>query len=122
MFVYSFEKLVFWNDLRGFITEIYKITNNYPKAENYCLIDQIRRASISVSSNLSEGSSRLSRKDQAHFYQIAFSSLMEVLSQLIVSLDLNYIDYETYSRLRKKVDYLAQKIIALRKSRLENIS
>ena len=122
MYVYSIEKLDFWNDLRGFITEIYKITNNYPKAENYCLIDQIRRASISVSSNLSEGSSRLSRKDQAHFYQIAFSSLMEVLSQLIVSLDLNYIDYETYSRLRKKVDYLAQKIIALRKSRLENIS
>ncbi len=122
MFVYSFEKLVFWDDLRAFISEIYKITNNYPKSENYCLIDQIRRACISVSSNLAEGSSRLSRKDQAHFYQISFSSLMEVLSQLIVSLDLNYIDYGTYSSLRKRIDYLAKKITALRKSRLENIS
>ncbi|MBI9032054.1 four helix bundle protein [bacterium] len=118
MYTYSFEKLDFWTDLRLFISDIYKATNKYPKSENYCLIDQIRRAVISVSSNLAEGSSRTSFKDQAHFYQIAFSSLMEVLSQLIVSHDLNYITDDEYFSLRKRIDFIASRLSLLRKDRL----
>jgi len=57
----------------------------FPKEEKYCLADQIRRAVISVASNLAEGSSRISVKDQAHFTNLAYSSLMEVLNQLYIS-------------------------------------
>lgn len=101
-----------------FIGEVYKVTNKYPKVENYCLVDQVRRAVISVSSNLAEGSSRTSLKDQAYFYQIAFSSLMEVLSQIIISYDLHYISDAEYVDLRKRIDFIASRLSLLRKDRL----
>ena len=86
---FSFETLDFWNDIRQLIKKVYEITSSFPENEKFGLVNQMRRSSISIGSNLAEGSSRTSSKDQAHFYQIAFSSMMELLSQIIVCNDLN---------------------------------
>jgi len=89
---FSFENLIVWQDSRVLTKIIYEITKSYPDSEKYSLTNQMRRASISVSSNIAEGTARISKKDQAHFYQIAYSSLMELLNQAIISKDLNFIN------------------------------
>jgi four helix bundle protein len=92
--MYSFEKLNTWIEARKLVKSIYAITEKFPAEEKFGLMLQIRRASISVVSNIAEGSARISPKDQAHFSQIAYSSLMEVLNQLIIANDLNFISNE----------------------------
>lgn len=115
---YCFEKLKVWQNSRQLTAIIYEITKSFPKEERYCLVDQIRRAIISVSSNLAEGSSRNSARDQAHFTNLAYSSLMEVLNQLYISNDLNYITGEVFSELKNKISEISNQLNALRNSQL----
>jgi four helix bundle protein len=119
---YAFEKLYVWEDIRSMIKDIYKITASFPDQETYGLVIQIRRAAISIGSNLAEGSSRSSFKDQAHFYQFAYSSMMEVLSQLIVSHDLEFISENQYVKIREQIEVISFKLNALRKSALTKTS
>ena len=118
---YSFEKLKVWSDIRALIKTVYSITATFPDVEKFGLINQMRRAAVSVSSNLAEGSSRTNPKDQAHFYQMAFSSIMELLSQSIVSLDLSFIDEKQNIELRILINDVASKLNALRRKTLERI-
>ena len=74
---FSFEKLDVWKQAKNLAVDIYKITEGFPEKERYGLQGQIRRAAVSVSSNIAEGSSRFSAGSKRNFYQIAFSSLME---------------------------------------------
>lgn len=115
---FAFEKLKVWQSSRGLVLEVYKITNTFPKEERYCLTDQLRRAIISVSSNLAEGSARISSKDQAHFTNLAYSSLMEVLNQLYIAFDLNYITDKTFSEMKSKISSISNQLNALRNSQL----
>ena len=115
MRLYSFEKLRIWSKIRELIKLVYNMTGKFPDSEKFGLSNQMRRAIISVSSNLAEASSRTSNKDQAHFTQIAYSSLMEILSQLIVALDLNFISEEEYILIRNKIESITPRISALRK-------
>ena len=101
---FSFEKLEAWQLYKDFIKEIYKITKDFPDSEKYGLVSQINRASLSIASNLAEGSSRTSSKDQAHFSQLAYSSLMEVICQLIISKELEYISEEELETISKELD------------------
>jgi len=119
---FAFENLRVWKDARSFVSTIYLITKEFPKDERYGIVDQLRRAAISISSNLAEGSSRTSTKDQAHFYQMAYSSLMEVLSQILICLDLDYISEIDYSSLRSDIEKLSYQINQLRKSALSKHS
>ena len=119
MHVYSFEKLKIWTEIRELIKLVYELTSKFPNSEKFGLLNQMRRAIISVSSNLAEGTSRTSSKDQAHFTKIAYSSLLEVLSQLIVAFDLNFISEEEYFLIRNKIENLTPRISALRKSQLK---
>ncbi|MEO8236157.1 MAG: four helix bundle protein [Flavobacterium sp.] len=80
MFIYSFEKLEVWVESKNFSKSIYLITSKFPDNEKYGLISQLRRASISICSNIAEGSARNSFKDKAHFTTMAFSSAVEVLN------------------------------------------
>lgn len=114
--VFAFEKLKVWEETRILIKMVYSITKNFPKDEQFGLVNQIRRAVISVGSNLVEGTGRTSSKDQAHFYQLSYSSLMEVLSQLIVSKDLNYIEEEKYLETRSQIESVSFLLNQLRKS------
>lgn len=112
--VYSFEKLNVWQISRKFVASCYKLLENYPAYENYALCNQIRRACISIVSNIAEGSSRTSSKEQAHFIEIAYGSLMEVYCQLQLSVDLGYIQQEDLDDLKNDIDTIAKMLTNLR--------
>lgn len=120
--IFAFEKLKVWEEIRILIKSIYLLTKIYPDDERFGLVTQMRRAIISVSSNLAEGTSRTSSKDQAHFYQLSYSSLMEVLSQLIVSKDLEYIDDVEYKESRSQIESISYLLNQLRKSTISKPS
>jgi four helix bundle protein len=119
MYTYSFEKLNVWQQARQLTKEIYMLTKDYPAEEKFGLVSQMRRAIISVSSNIAEGSSRKHDKDQAYFYTTAYSSLVELLNQLILSFDLGFIQEEKYFELRKSFELISNQLNSLRKSALK---
>lgn len=86
MYTYSFEKLEVWVESKDFAKRIYLVTSKFPDTEKFGLTSQLRRASVSISSNIAEGSARKSYKDKAHFSTIAFGSAVEVLNQLIIAI------------------------------------
>jgi four helix bundle protein len=106
---YSFENLEIWQIARKLTVIIYKITKSYPEDEKYGIVSQLRRAGVSICSNIAEGNSRTSKKDRAHFIQIAYSSTMEVLNLLIISSDLEFIEQKELLNLRDVIDELANK-------------
>lgn len=117
-YTYAFEKLEVWQLSRSFVKELYEVTKSFPKDEQYGLTSQIRRAAVSISSNIAEGSSRLTIKDKAHFTMIAFSSAIEVINQLIIAGDLGYISSETLIELKEKLAKLTNKLNAYHKAQL----
>jgi len=115
---YPFEKLRVWNDARQLVREIYCLTRTFPRSELYGLTSQSNRAAVSVAANLAEGSARTSRKDQAHFSQLAYSSLMELACLLVLGVDLEFISTEEESELREEIESLSRKLNALRRTQL----
>ena len=118
MHTYSFEKLEVWQLSRKLVVSIYRITAAYPPEEKFGMTSQMRRASVSVCSNIAEGSSRKTAKDQAGFYNISYSSLMELLNQLIISVDLGWLEAGQLMEIRNEIEVLSNKINSLRNSRL----
>jgi four helix bundle protein len=118
MYVYSFEKLEVWKESKKLTKIIYQITSRYPENEKFGLTSQLRRASISVCSNLAEGSARITSKGKAHFSTMAYSSLIEVLNQIIISYELDFIDESDYLNFRNLIESLSNKINSLRKFQL----
>ena len=96
--------------------EIYNLTKRFPSEERFGITAQLNRAVISITSNIAEGSSRVSNKDRAHFYQIAYSSAMEVVSLLILGKDLKFLSDDDYNILRIKILEITNKLNALYKS------
>ena len=113
---FSFENLNVYQDVRELIKEIYLAQKQLPKDETYALGDQIRRAAISISSNLAEGSGRSSYREKIHFIEISYGSLMEVYSQLQLGVDLNYINQETFLALREDIINIAKMLSGLKAS------
>ena len=101
---------------------IYALVKTFPVEEKYALGDQMRRAVVSVTSNIAEGSGRQSLKDQAHFLELSYGSLMEVMSQLDLALDLNFIDNENYNRLELLIEEEAKIVSDYRASLLDRVS
>lgn len=118
MKVYSFEKLEVWKESMALVNLIYKLTDAFPAEEKFGLSSQLRRASVSIASNLAEGTSRKTKKDKAHFTTISFSSTMEVLNQLIISKDLEFITEDNYTLARQKIEKITNMLNALRKYQL----
>ena len=119
-YLFSFEKLTVWIDSKELIKLIYLVTQNFPEEEKFGLINQLRRASISVASNLAEGTSRKTNKDKAHYTTMSYSSLMEVLNQIIISKELNIIIDEDYKIIRESIEKIANKLNALRKTQMNS--
>jgi four helix bundle protein len=119
---YGFEKLSVWQNSRKLVKHIYSLTKGLPPEERFGLINQIQRAIVSVNSNIAEGASRTSNKDQGHFYQTAYASLMEVLCQLTLCLDLDYITESSYQSTREKIDMAAYQLNQLRATALSKPS
>ena len=101
---YAFENLEVWNDSRKLISEIYKVSAAFPTEELYGITAQIRRAALSISLNIVEGSSRITKKDQANFYKIAYSSATEVLGALFIAVDLDFLNEEQFNTIRLKIE------------------
>ncbi|WP_298507340.1 four helix bundle protein [uncultured Kordia sp.] len=115
---FSFEKLNVWQKSKDLSVNLYKITEKFPDTERFGLISQIRRCSISVASNIAEGTGRNSPKDKARFTEIAYASLMELLNQFIITYDLNLITKDQYESTRKDIEEISRMLNALRKSQL----
>lgn len=102
------------HDVRNIVAQLYNLSNRFPSSEKFELMSQIRRAAISIISKIVKGSSRTSLKDRAHFYQIAFSSNIEVLKQLIIAVGRKYIDQGIFKDARSLIEIVSNKINSLR--------
>jgi four helix bundle protein len=110
---YSFETLDVWQYARELVKMIYSTTSTFPSEEKYGLISQLRRASVSVSSNIAEGSTRWSKKEKARFYEMAFGSLIETLNHLIIALDLQFISESDHLNLRDHIERIGRMLNGL---------
>ena len=120
-YTYGFEKLTVWQDARDLTKMVYAISNKLPTSEMYGLSNQMKRAAISVVSNIAEGSGRATLKDQANYYQIAFSSIIELINQVIICNDLGFISDEETVLLRNEIEKVSNKLNALRRSRINKL-
>lgn len=98
----SYKDLIVWQKSMELVIEIYKLTENFPKTEQYGIISQMRRAAVSIPSNIAEGRRRGSKKEFKQFLVIAYGSGAELETQIEISKRLNYANIATY----KKVDSL----------------
>lgn len=114
--MFSFENLNVYQISRDLVKDIYIIQNSFPKEERYALCDQIRRAAVSITANLAEGSGRQSIREKIHFIEIAFGSMTEVFCELQTACDLNYITVEQLDSLRPKFNEVAKMLSGLRSS------
>ena len=117
---YSFEKLDVYIESRAFVKSIYSVSGCFPESERFALTAQIHRAAVSITSNIAEGTSRTSNKDKAHFMEMSYGSLMEVVSQLQIAMDLDYISKQQYADLQTPIENISYKLYALRRSFMEN--
>jgi four helix bundle protein len=99
MKTYSFEKLLVWQKAKKLAVVIYKITRAFPKEELFGMSSQMRRCSVSIPSNIAEGSGRQTFKEKARYTEIAYASALVLLNQLMISLDLEYIEEENYLKI-----------------------
>ena len=95
----SFSDLKAWQKSHELVLIIYKLTKNFPREEQYGLISQMKRASISISSNIAEGFSRHSPKEKLQFYYQALGSLTEIQNQLLVARDIGYISNDLFQEI-----------------------
>lgn len=100
----EFTDLLTWKHGHDLVILIYKITSNFPKKETYSLVDQIRRASTSVTSNIAEGFGRQTYKEKIHFYYTSQGSLIELKNQLIIARDVGYLQKTDYNILKDQAD------------------
>jgi four helix bundle protein len=98
----SFQNLIVWQKAHLFVLDVYAVTKQFPKEELLGLTSQIRRAGVSVSSNIVEGSQRGSDKDFLRFLRMARGSLAEVQAQLMLAKDLDYIQADDFEKLALK--------------------
>ena len=113
---FRFERLDVWQAARALNRAVYQASKRFPASEQYALTSQLRRASISVSSNIAEGAGRNSDRDFAHFLEQAYGSLMEVASQLFLAMDEAYLAEAEAATLLAKVDALAGQLVTLNRA------
>lgn len=94
MEVFGYRKLIVYQKAKEVIKRTYKLLKKFPSEERWAMCDQLRRASVSITSNIAEGVNRFSVKDKSHFIEMAYGSLMEVSSQFEIAEELGYITSE----------------------------
>ena len=118
MHLYAFERLDVWQVSRAFVKEVYRLLAQFPDFEMYNLTNQIRRAAVSGSLNIAEGTSRNSLKEQSRFSEVAYGSLLEVYCSLLIAKDLGYIDENDLSGISVRIQELSNKLNALKQSQI----
>lgn len=113
---FRFEKLEVWQEARKINQVVYRLTRKFPRDEIYAMTSQIRRASVSVCSNIAEGSGRNSDKDFAHFLEQAYGSLMELAAVFFLSIDEGYVTEVELDPVFDEMERLAKRIASLNRS------
>ena len=121
MYQFSFERLDVWQRGRELCKIIYQISQKFPPDERFGATQQIRRAALSITCNLAEGSSRHKSVEKARYTEIAYGSLMEVLNLLIVAVDLHFISEITFTDTRPIIEEISNKLNRLRESQLKSV-
>jgi len=108
--VHNFKKIEFWNKSISLVKEIYLVTNQFPKTEQFGLISQMQRASVSIPANIAEGSAKSSNKDFKRFLEISLGSICELETLTIIAKELKYIDSEMFDKLEKQIHEIQRMI------------
>lgn len=114
--MFNFEKLNAYQNARLLVKDVYNLLDKFPQKEEFALKSQLRRAVISIPSNIAEGMGRISDKEKIHFIEIAYSSLMEVYCQLQLANDLNYITNSDFDQIKPLIEDNAKLLSGLRKN------
>ncbi|MBI5801163.1 MAG: four helix bundle protein [Verrucomicrobia bacterium] len=114
--MFNFEKLDVWQRANEFADLVYKLTRTFPDDERFGLTNQMRRAAVSISSNIAEGSARSSRNDNARFLEIATGSLFEVVAQSSISRRQGFLTEPDFKTLYTTADELGRMLSGLRHS------
>ena len=102
--------LIVYQKPKDLVMSVYGILDSFPDSERFALSNQIRRAVVSIPSNIAEGMGRVSDKDQAHFLNIAYGSVMETYAQLDIAHDLGYITDEIFNKLESDIEEVSKMI------------
>ena len=117
---FSYKKLEVYQYSKELVTAVYQQLSLFPQEEKFALCDQLRRAVISIPSNIAEGFGRVSSKEKVHFIEIAYGSLMEVSCQLDIAKDLKYLRESDFITLMQQMEAIARMLSALRFSIIKN--
>ncbi len=112
--MFRFEKLDVWHRAVDFADLVYSLTRQFPSDERFGLTSQMRRASVSISSNIAEGSGRVSDKEFGRFIEIAYGSVMEVVSQAQIAQRQNFLSIEDHNALNQPAEELSRMLSGLR--------
>lgn len=112
----AFTDLRAWQEAHALVVDIYTLTKSFPKEELFGLTSQIRRAAISIPSNVAEGFSRQSPKERVQFYSISRGSLTEVQSQILIARDIHYIDADSCDKMLLQIETVSKIINGLIRS------
>ena len=117
-YIRPYKKLEVYTVAKELVLCVYQLLQKFPKQEQFALCDQLRRAVISVPSNVAEGLGRISEKEQLRFIEIAYGSLLEVETQLDIAYDLNYVSAEDMDEVLEWIDREARLLSGLRAHRI----
>ena len=112
--MFNFEKLDAWQEAIAFADMVYALTRSFPSDERFGLTNQMRRAAVSISSNIAEGTARVSHADYARFVEIATGSLFEVISQATVARNQKFLTPEDYRHLYEAAEKQSRMLSGLR--------
>ena len=116
MEVFGYRRLIAYQKAKEVVKKSYKLLKRFPAEERYALSDQLRRSSVSITSNIAEGINRYSVKDKSHFIEIAYGSLMEVSSQFEIAENLGYITSEDRLSMDQQIEEVARLLSGLQNS------
>jgi four helix bundle protein len=119
MSIKDFRDLICWQKCHTLVLKVYTISKEFPQDERFGLTNQLRRAVVSITSNIAEGFSRGTAKDKRQFYTIAKGSLSEVLNHLIIGNDLRYLPRQEFVILEGEIDECSRLIAGLIKSSVD---
>ena len=114
--IFGFENLAAYQRAMDLVDKVYDLMKVFPSEERFALCDQLRRAVVSVPSNLAEGMGRLSAKEQVRFIEISYGSLMEVYCQLSIAKRRHYISEEVFREVAESIEAIARPLSGLRNS------
>ena len=116
----DYKELVVWQLAVDLAVEVYEVVKKFPNEERYGLVDQMKRSAVFIASNIAEGAGRFSKKDYAHFLNIAIGSACELETQLIIATKVGFVDDPVSASLSEEITRIRKMLFKLRASLLAN--